>query len=601
MFLREAALRCISPFYFFISMDGGGGFKKKHGWGPRKAKAKNVLEERSAACGPYICDRRPNVQHRKSNASPSLLKKTVRNETSHMASSPPPPRELHGRRLHPAAVVRDKLARALPGNAALVEDLAGLVDAMNAAPPAPRMLFAMPLFVGPAGIGKSYLCGRLLDACGFSAPDQVVRVDLTTCPKPVDVARKITGGGGPAELVDGGAYVLPGRGVILDEIHQASPAVVQSLLDVLGRMVASPGPVAPWEVPISSKAACTVDLSNVVIVGATTDRSRGKHAGPFYDRFGAHFLAKPSRVAFEAVVTNIIEGEAVLRSLRGGVFTEDAWGCLHEHCASYREAKRRLVKVAVKVRGGMGIMDALGSVFDLVVVGGLRRDAFAYLTALAAAGRAAPVQALCHRVREATGLDDRAIKDELEPYLTRKGYLEIANSVRRITDAGREAVGSPCRLRGWEGVRAQLDTPPPTDEEAAAGGGGGESSLAAILRAEKGHPVDAGVCVDVHRGELFCRPLCPGRSAGRFATVSELARVLHGRGGGKPGQGLAAYTTEINEYVNLWRTVQAYPWYQRLEFASRADARKYAKRAREYLDRRRRASAPRVHASVACR
>ena len=73
-----------------------------------------------------------------------------------MASSPPPPRELHGRRLHPAAVVRDKLARALPGNAALVEDLAGLVDAMNAAPPAPRMLFAMPLFVGPAGIGKSY-------------------------------------------------------------------------------------------------------------------------------------------------------------------------------------------------------------------------------------------------------------------------------------------------------------------------------------------------------------------------------------------------------------------------------------------------------------
>ena len=29
---------------------GGGGFKKKHGWGPRKAKAKNVLEERSAAC-----------------------------------------------------------------------------------------------------------------------------------------------------------------------------------------------------------------------------------------------------------------------------------------------------------------------------------------------------------------------------------------------------------------------------------------------------------------------------------------------------------------------------------------------------------------------
>ena len=474
-----------------------------------------------------------------------------------MASSPPPPRELHGRRLHPAAVVRDKLARALPGNAALVEDLAGLVDAMNAAPPAPRMLFAMPLFVGPAGIGKSYLCGRLLDACGFSAPDQVVRVDLTTCPKPVDVARKITGGGGPAELVDGGAYVLPGRGVILDEIHQASPAVVQSLLDVLGRMVASPGPVAPWEVPISSKAACTVDLSNVVIVGATTDRSRGKHAGPFYDRFGAHFLAKPSRVAFEAVVTNIIEGEAVLRSLRGGVFTEDAWGCLHEHCASYREAKRRLVKVAGKVRGGMGIMDALGSVFDLVVVGGLRRDAFAYLTALAAAGRAAPVQALCHRVREATGLDDRAIKDELEPYLTRKGYLEIANSVRRITDAGREAVGSPCRLRGWEGVRAQL--------------------------------------------ELFCRPLCPGRSAGRFATVSELARVLHGRGGGKPGQGLAAYTTEINEYVNLWRTVQAYPWYQRLEFASRADARKYAKRAREHLDRRRRASAPRVHASVACR
>ena len=87
-------------------------------------------------------------------------------------------------------------------------------------------------------------------------------------------------------------------------------------------------------------------------------------------------------------MTNIIEGEAVLRSLRGGVFTEDAWGCLHEHCASYREAKRRLVKVAGKVRGGMGIMDALGAVFDLVVVGGLRRDAFAYLTALAAAGRA---------------------------------------------------------------------------------------------------------------------------------------------------------------------------------------------------------------------
>lgn len=153
------------------------------------------------------------------------------------------------------------------------------------------------MFVGPTGVGKTYLVKTLAEFM-FGSPDALIRVDMSEYGEKFSTSRLVGAPPGYVGYEEGGQLTekvrrKPYSIILLDEIEKAHPDVFNTLLQVMdeGRMTDGNG--------------TTVDFRNTVIV--MTSNSGTRQLREFGGGIGFEATTEANGTAAEAIVRKALQ------------------------------------------------------------------------------------------------------------------------------------------------------------------------------------------------------------------------------------------------------------------------------------------------------
>lgn len=145
------------------------------------------------------------------------------------------------------------------------------------------------IFVGPTGVGKTYLAKTLADEL-FGGQDEMIRIDMSEYMEKHSVSRLVGSPPGYVGHEEGGQLTeavrrKPYSVVLFDEIEKAHPDVFNMLLQILddGRLTDSLGKTVDFSntIIIMTSNVGASNLGNKASLGFTTESNESKHE---YDR-----------------------------------------------------------------------------------------------------------------------------------------------------------------------------------------------------------------------------------------------------------------------------------------------------------------------------
>jgi ATP-dependent Clp protease ATP-binding subunit ClpC len=191
--------------------------------------------------------------------------------------------------------MEDELKERVIGQDLAIKSLAKAVRRSRAGMKDPNRPIGSFIFIGPTGVGKSYLASVLAEFL-FGNEDAIIRIDMSEFMEKFSVSRLVGAPPGYVGYQEGGELTEkvrrhPYSVILLDEIEKAHPDVFNILLQVLdnGRL--------------SDNLGHTVDFRNTILIMTSNAGSRD--------------IAKGSSIGFQNT-----EGSKTYESMRSKVMTE---------------------------------------------------------------------------------------------------------------------------------------------------------------------------------------------------------------------------------------------------------------------------------------